>query len=79
MSSGTNTGRMGEQMVEIKTGVAVVVYLGLVGTMMALAPMWEVNSLECSNAAFFGDGITTITGRSSSMRAMGPCFISAAG
>ena len=36
------------------------------------------SSLECSVGPLFGDGITTITGRPSSISAIGPCFSSPA-
>ncbi|KMO73359.1 hypothetical protein MCHUDSM44219_04537 [Mycolicibacterium chubuense] len=37
-----------------------------------------LNSLACSVAVLFGDGITTITGKSSSISAIGPCLSSPA-
>ena len=37
------------------------------------------SSLECSIAAVFGDGITTMTGRPSSIRAIGPVLELAGG
>ena len=37
-----------------------------------------LSSLACSTGAFFGDGITTMTGRPSSISAIGPCLSSPA-